>query len=92
MDYLVLNLEKTKSKYSFVRNLFSPFDIGIPLFESSDKTIEEIYYFRWHTFCKHIKETENGYVITEFFPLVSWAGKYNTISCPAGYHIYEGRW
>lgn len=92
MDYLVLNLEKTKSKYSFVKNLFSPFDIGIPLFESSDKTIEEIYYFRWHTFCKHIKETENGYVITEFFPLVPWAGKYNTISCPAGHHIYEGRW
>jgi hypothetical protein len=25
-------------------------------------------------------------------PNVSWAGKYNTIPCPAGHHFREGRW
>jgi glycogen debranching enzyme len=25
-------------------------------------------------------------------PPVPWAGKYNTISCAAGHHFYEGRW
>lgn len=58
----------------------------------SNKTIEQIYYFRWHTYCKHIKLTPIGYVITEFLPDVPWAGKYNTICCPAGHHFYEGRW
>lgn len=65
---------------------------NIPLIEIPDKTIEETYYFRWWTFRKHIKNTADGFVITEFLPKVPWAGKYNTISCPAGHHIYEGRW
>lgn len=51
-----------------------------------------MYYFRWWTFRKHIKQTPDGFVITEFLPDVSWAGKYNTISCAAGHHFYEGRW
>ncbi len=65
---------------------------NIPFFESSDKTLEEIYYFRWWTYRKHIARTPGGFVVTEFLPPVSWAGKYNTISCAAGHHIYEGRW
>ena len=28
----------------------------------------------------------------EFLPNVGWAGKYNSINCAAGHHIYEGRW
>jgi predicted GH43/DUF377 family glycosyl hydrolase len=65
---------------------------NIPLFESSDKAIEEMYYFRWWTFRKHIKKTPQGFVITEFLPDVPWAGKFSTISCSAGHHFYEGRW
>jgi len=65
---------------------------NVPLFECPDKDIEEIYYFRWWTFRKHIKETPDGYVITEFLPKVNWSGKHNTISCPAGHHFREGRW
>ena len=30
---------------------------NIPLFECPDKNIEEIYYFRWWTFRKHLKKT-----------------------------------
>ena len=33
-----------------------------------------------------------GFVITEVLPNVPWAGKYNTINCPAAHHFYEGRW
>ncbi|MEO9023082.1 MAG: glycosyl hydrolase family 65 protein [Ginsengibacter sp.] len=65
---------------------------NIPFFECPDKELEKTYYFRWWTFRKHIKKTPEGFVITEFLPDVSWAGKYNTISCAAGHHFYEGRW
>ena len=33
---------------------------NIPLFECSDKNLEEIYYFRWWTFRKHISKTPRG--------------------------------
>ena len=48
---------------------------NVPLFECPDKDIEEIYHFRWWTFRKHIKETPDGFVITEFLPKVTWSGK-----------------
>jgi hypothetical protein len=65
---------------------------NIPLFECPDPTLERTYYFRWWTYRKHLRETPDGWVVTEFLPQVSWSGKHNTISCPAGHHIYEGRW
>ncbi|MHC4324876.1 MAG: MGH1-like glycoside hydrolase domain-containing protein, partial [Planctomycetota bacterium] len=65
---------------------------NIPLLECPDKDIERTYYFRWWTYRKHIKSTPDGFVITEFLPAVPWAGKHNTINCPAGHHFYEGRW
>ena len=65
---------------------------NIPRFDCPDKTFERTYYFRWWTYRKHVKMTPDGYVVTEFLPKVPWSGKYNTISCPAGHHFYEGRW
>ena len=65
---------------------------NIPLFECPDAEVEEIYYFRWWSFRKHIKRTPKGYVITEFLPPVGHAGEFNTISCAAGFHLAEGRW
>jgi len=65
---------------------------NIPLFECPDKYFERTYYFRWWTYRKHIKNTPDGFVITEFLPKVPWSGKHNTINCPAGHHFYEGRW
>lgn len=64
----------------------------IPLLECPDAVIEKTYYFRWWTFRKHWKDTEKGHVLTEFLPPVKWAGPYNTIVCPACFHIREGRW
>lgn len=65
---------------------------NIPWFECPDKEIEEIYYYRWWVYRKHIRHTPKGYVITEFLPEVGHAQKYNTIACAAGLHIEEGRW
>ncbi|MBD0286745.1 MAG: glycoside hydrolase [Flavisolibacter sp.] len=65
---------------------------NIPLFECPDTTIEKIYYYRWWTFRKHLKQTPDGFVFTEFITPVGHAGKYNTVSSALGHHIYEGRW
>lgn len=65
---------------------------NVPLFECPDQDLEEIYYFRWWTFRKHIKQTPDGFIVTEFLPPVGWAGKYNSINCAAGHHLREGRW
>ena len=65
---------------------------NIPVFECPDAELEKTYYFRWWTYRKHIKETPNGYIITEFRPDVPWAGLYNAIPCPGVHHFEEGRW
>jgi DUF1680 family protein len=65
---------------------------NVPFFECPDKSFEQIYYFRWWTFRKHLKKTPDGFVFTEFLDKVGHSGKYNTISCALGHHIYEGTW
>ena len=65
---------------------------NVPLFDCPDEDIRRTYYFRWWTYRKHIKQTPDGYVVTEFLPQVPWSGKHNAINCPAGHHFYEGRW
>ena len=65
---------------------------NIPLFDCPDEDIQRTYYFRWWTYRKHIKKTPAGFIVDEFLPDVAWAGKFNSINCAAGHHIYEGRW
>ena len=65
---------------------------NIPYFECPDKDIEEIYYFRWWTYRKHIRKTPAGFVVTEFLPDVHWADRYNTTCMAASHQIREGRW
>src|SRR5580658_7922164 len=64
----------------------------VPAFECPDANLQAIYDFRWRVFHKHLKDTKDGFVVTEFLPPVDWAGKHNTISCAAGHHFREGRW
>ena len=65
----------------------------IPVLECPDENIERTWYFRFWTYRKHVKHTdEDGWVITEFLPKVPWSGKHNTINAAVGHHIYEGRW
>lgn len=73
-------------------NAYNWLSENIPLFECPDKVLEQNYYYRWWSFRKHIKQTQEGFIITEFIEPVKHAGKYNSISCAAGHHIYEGRW
>ena len=68
------------------------FDANIPWLDVPDKDLEEIYYFRWYSFQKHIKRTPDGFVIDEFKDDVPWAGSFNTISAAAGHHLREARW
>ena len=65
---------------------------NVPLFSCPDAQLEEIYYFRWWTFRKHIRQTPHGFVVTEFLAPVKHAGPYNTISCAFGHHLAEGSW
>ncbi len=65
---------------------------NIPLFECPDEDMEEMYYYRWWTLRKHIKETPVGYGMTEFLVNRNYADKYNLIACAIGHHIYESRW
>ena len=64
----------------------------IPFFECPDKDVEELYYFRWWSFRKHIVQTPGGFIITEFLTPVRHADVFNSISCAAGFHLAEGRW
>lgn len=63
-----------------------------PLFECPDSVLEQNYYYRLWTFRKHLVKSPEGFIFTEFIEPVKHAGKYNSISCALGHHIYEGRW
>jgi len=65
---------------------------NIPFFTCPDATIEQLYYYRWWAWRKHIKETPDGFLVTEFLKPVKHAGEYNALSCALGHHIAEGRW
>jgi hypothetical protein len=65
---------------------------NIPLLDVPDKELEEIYYFRWYAFQKHIVYTPDGFVISEFLDNVPWAGKFNTIDAASGHQLREARW
>lgn len=88
------NANDTESEVNYIPNAHAAgwMESNVPLFECPDREIEKAYYFRWWTYRKHIRDTPDGFVITEFLPPVSWSKKHNTINCPAGHHFYEGRW
>jgi hypothetical protein len=65
---------------------------NIPLLECPDQVLEQNYYYRWWSFRKHLVKSPEGFIFTEFIEPVKHAGKYNSISCALGHHLYEGRW
>ena len=65
----------------------------IPWFDASDKQFEEMYYFRWYAWKKHLVKTPHGYVITEWLPKPEMAdGSYGALPDAAPFHIAEARW
>ncbi len=78
-------------------------DEHCPRFESADADLDLAYYYRWRLFHLHLGRapaapavpgcTSSGcHVVTDFIRKVPWSGPGNTIVCPAGRHIAEGRW
>lgn len=65
---------------------------NVPLFECPQANFEEMFYYRWWTLRKHIKETPVGKAMTEFLVERSYSDKYNLIACAVGHHTYESRW
>ena len=65
---------------------------NVPLFECSQQDFEELWYFRWWTLRKHLKQTPVGYAMTEFLVNRSYADQYNLIASGVGHHILESRW
>ncbi len=84
VEYYKQDIDNSKAEQWMLEN--------IPYFACPDKTLEEIYYFRWWTARKHIRTTQDGTIITEFLPNVPWAWKNNAIVAPVGHHISEFRW
>lgn len=63
----------------------------IPWFDSSDKAFEEMYYFRWYAWQKHLVKTRQGYLITEWLPKPEQAD-FGALPDAAAFHIAEARW
>jgi hypothetical protein len=58
----------------------------VPLFECPDPAVQEMYYFRWWSFRKHLEQTPEGFVFTEFLT------RPTPISSALGHQMVEGRW
>ena len=79
----VPNSEAEKFLYENAPRLYCP-----------DGIIENTFAFRTWTMRKHIKSTEDGFLLSEFLvnsPL-PWAGKHNTINAALTHHLNEFRW
>ncbi|MBR6633875.1 MAG: hypothetical protein IKL05_06220 [Clostridia bacterium] len=59
-----------------------------------DEVVEETFAFRTWTMRKHIMDTEDGFLLSEFLTKthLSWAGKHNTINAALTHHLNEFRW
>lgn len=67
-------------------------EANIPFFDSSNKQFEEMYYFRWYSFEKHVEHTaDHGYLITEWLhrPEIAYNG---VLPDAAQFHLGEARW
>lgn len=88
------DLDKEEAVINFVPNkeAFTWLSTNIPLFDCPDSLLQEVYYYRWWALRKHLKQTADGFIFTEFITSVKHAGKHNAISSALGHHIYETRW
>jgi hypothetical protein len=67
---------------------------NIPLFDSSDATLNAVYYYRWQLFRAHQRDLgAKGYISTEFLNDVGWQREpYASLNDATAFHIVEGRW
>ncbi len=68
-------------------------EANIPFFSSSDKQFEEMYYFRWYAWQKHVVQSSRGVLITEWLPKPDAPdGFYGALPDAAPLHLGEARW
>ncbi|WP_113702025.1 MGH1-like glycoside hydrolase domain-containing protein [Nonomuraea lactucae] len=70
------------------------YEANVPFLEVPDREIQDVYYYRWSTYKRHIRYTDSatGHVITEFHHAPGYAAPLGGIVAAAGQHVYEGRW
>lgn len=66
----------------------------IPLFDSSDAVLNDVYYYRWAVFRAHQRDLGPlGFISTEFLDDVSWQlNPFASLNDATGFHLGEGRW
>ena len=66
----------------------------IPFIDTPDKSLDEVYYYRWQLVTKHLRyvDAERGYIATEFNDTPFYAGAYGAIVAPAGQQLWEMQW
>ena len=79
---------ETENVTNFVSNAqsWNWLQTEIPFFECPDREVEEMYYFRWWSFRKHLVQTTDGFVFTEFLT------RPTPVSSALGHQLAEGRW
>ncbi|WP_182906892.1 MGH1-like glycoside hydrolase domain-containing protein [Microbispora sp. H13382] len=81
---------------AFVSGYAEPewYKANIPFLEVPDREIQDVYYYRWSTYKRHIRYTDSatGHVITEFHNPPGYSAPLGGIVAAAGHHVYEGRW
>ncbi len=65
---------------------------NVPFLDCPDADFLTTYYYRWWVFRRHLKNTPDGYTMSEFILPVSWATAQNAISCAASHDLMDGRW
>jgi len=78
-DENVTNFVSNAESWDWLKN-------EIPFFECPDREVEEMYYYRWWSFRKHLERTPDGFVFSEFLTRPA------PISSALGHHLMEGRW
>lgn len=66
----------------------------IPLFQSSDRQLDAVYYYRWRVYRAHQRDLgPRGYITTEFLDDVAWQKSPEaSLNDVTPFHVKEGRW
>lgn len=70
------------------------YESNIPFVDLPDKTMQDVYYYRWRVWKEHLRYTNprDGWVSTEFLDCCGYAAPYQAINAATGHQISEGRW
>ncbi|WP_377273596.1 discoidin domain-containing protein [Peterkaempfera sp. SMS 1(5)a] len=70
------------------------YEANIPFVDLPDRTIQDVYYYRWRVWKEHLRYTDpaNGWILTEFLDCCGYAAPYQAVNAAAGHQISEGRW